>query len=125
MLNLNSMAKAASRRRDSLQSRISSTREDLAAMEKELEVLDGILKAIPSTGLARGTGRPRGRKGGKWRPGRPGRPPQWYIDQQKGKVQKPAKQATKAKKKRKASAKQLAAMAKAREALAKKRAAAK
>ena len=73
----------------------------------------------------------KARKRGTWKPGRPGRPPQWYVDQQKAKVAKGGKSAKKAAKtrpvnrKKKVSAKQLAGLAKAREALARKRAALK
>jgi hypothetical protein len=137
MLNFRSMAKSASRRKEVLESKISAAKTDLVAMEEELKVLETILEALPKGAASRGPGRPLGagkkRKGGKWRPGRPGRPPKWYLDQQKGKgkgakARKPARSAKHAKvkkpgRKRPASEKQLAAMAKARAALAAKRAA--
>lgn len=146
MLNYRSMARSASKRQEAITSRISLAKSELVAMEKELKVLDEVLKALPSAGLSRGSsrqGKANGRgakkaaKKGKWKPGKPGRPPQWYIDQQKGKganapkatrakprvaAGKPAK---KPKVKRKATEKQLAAMAKAREALAANRKATK
>jgi hypothetical protein len=118
-----SMAKAASRRRETLKARIASAKESLATMEKELGTLDRILEALSGTDLKTASSRGGRRKGGKWRRGKPGRPPQWYLDQQKAKGK--AKAAKKApRKKRTVSAKVLAGLAKAREALAKKRAAA-
>ena len=142
-MNYRSMAKSASRRRETLQTKITSTKEELAAMEKELQVLDGILKALPSGAMKVGPGRPRGRKrrGGKWRKGSPGRPPKWYVEKQKaagtGKAKRKAAKPKKApmpkappkakpakKVKKPVSAKVLAGLAKARAVLAAKRQAA-
>ena len=128
-MDYRSLAKSASGRRNALQAKIASTKEDLTAMEKELVVLDGILKAIPAGELKR-AGRPAGKRAarrGRWKPGGRGRPPKAYVEARKGKgkagKKAPARKPTR--KKRKPSEKQLAAMAKARAALAAKRAAAK
>ena len=140
MLNFRSMAKTASKRKATLVARISATKETLAGFEKELAMLDSLLAALPAGRMSRGPGRPpkaakkrKGgkrmggkRKGGKWKLGKPGRPPKWFLEQQKGKAKKPAKSGggPKPKKKRIASPKMLAALAKARAARAAKRAAA-
>ena len=95
-----------------------------ASLEREIDKIDGVLEVLRGLGgsVARGAGRRR--QGGKWRPGRPGRPPNWYVDQREAKGAKvPAKK--RSRRKRRASPRQLAAMAKARSALAAKRAAAK
>lgn len=126
-MDYRSLAKSASGRREALKAKVASTKEELVAMEKELIVLDGLLKAIPAGAVKRGPGRPRGKratkkagkragKKGKWRPGSRGRKPQWYLDQQKAvSGAKKTARAKPAKKKRKASEKQLAALARARE----------
>ena len=133
MLNYRSMARSSSKRRDALQERIASTKEELVAMEAELKILDQILAALPSGTVKRGPGRPRGgkkagrRTRGTWKPGGRGRPPRWYVERQKGR-EKPAKKAAKAKKaprrKRTVSPKVLASLARARAARAEKRKAA-
>jgi hypothetical protein len=122
MLNLSSMTKSASRRREALQAKISSTRKALDGLENELDTVERILDALSSRSGRRGPGRPKGVRGGMWRPGRPGRPPKWYVEQQKSKSGRKTAREKEPKRKRKASPKMLAALAKAREALAAKRA---
>ena len=88
------MAKDAAKRRRQLEGALSQAKSSVAACEAELAVLDQILAALKGAGKAAGAvpkrrGRPVGsgktakKKRGKWKLGKPGRPPQWYIDQQK------------------------------------------
>jgi hypothetical protein len=116
------------KQRAKLERKVTQAEASISDWKSQMDSLDGAISALGGggrRGRPKGTGA-KGRKRGTWRVGHPGRPPQWYIDQQKAKgkkAPKPAK-AKKGKRKRKASAKQLAAMAKAREALAAKRKAA-
>jgi hypothetical protein len=117
------------KQRANLESKVAHAEQSIAGWKGEMDSLDGAISALGGKGRTEGRTGAKGRKRGTWRPGHPGRPPKWYIRQQKTKgtksATKPAKRATKSRRKRKASPKQLAAMAKAREALAAKRAAAK
>lgn len=163
MLNYKTLAQATARRRAALLSKVAATKESLEAMERELRLLDGILRALPKSGGVGSTGevaagrrsagrRSAGRRAtapsrakprGKWRPGRPGRPPKWYLEQQartpsgtnpgKRSGRKPSRRPGRVvrgtspnrlpRAKRPPSEKQLAALAKARAARAAKRAA--
>ena len=120
------------KQRAKLESRVAQAEQSIAAWKGEMDSLDGAISALGGTG--RKAGRPRGAKGrkrGTWKPGGRGRPPQWYVDQQKAKgakARKPAKKTSKAKpakRKKKVSAKVLAGLARARAVLAEKRAWAK
>ena len=90
------MAKDAAKRRRQLEGALSQAKASVASCEAELAVLDQILAALKGAGKAAGVAPKRGRpvgsfkrggkakkKRGKWKLGKPGRPPQWYIDQQK------------------------------------------
>lgn len=91
MTSYASMRKEASDRRKALAAELAAARAAVVSCEKEIEVLDQILRALKGAGA--GPGRPprtaaggskkAKKKGGKWRPGRPGRPPKWYVEQQK------------------------------------------
>ena len=73
-------------RRKELQSELERSRRTAGACEKEIAVLDRIvsaLKGVDGRTAGRASGGKRARKGGKWRPGHPGRPPKWYVEQQK------------------------------------------
>ena len=117
------------KQRAKLESKVAQAERSIAGWKGEMESLDGAISALGGAGRR---GRPKGAKGrtrGTWKPGSRGRPPQWYVEQQKAKgKRKPARKAPKARpttRKRKVSPKVLAALAKAREARARKRAAEK
>src|SRR5690349_13615810 len=84
MANYAKMAREAADRRRALESDLEKARRTVKECEKELAVLSQILGALKGVKPARGGG-PKGkrRKGGKWKPGKPGRPPKWYVEQQK------------------------------------------
>lgn len=140
MTNYGKMAKDAADRRGELEGELRAAKKTVASCEAEIAVLDQILAALkgaaPAGAAKRGrpkgsgrrakSGRAAAKKPGKWRPGRPGRPPKWYVEQQKGKATgtKAASSRRVATRKKSASPKMLAALAKAREVLAAKRAAA-
>jgi hypothetical protein len=120
------------KQRAKLESKVAIAEQTIAGWKSEMDSLDGAISSLGGTG--RKTGRSRGAKGrkrGTWKPGHPGRPPKWFLEQQKAKGakgMKPAKKAAKAKpakRKKRVSAKQLAGLARARAVLAEKRAGAK
>ena len=85
------MAKDAAKRRAELQGDLARAKKSVAACEKEIAVLDQILSALKGSGsgIARrgrpakgGRGKKR-RKGGKWKAGKPGRPPEWWRKKQR------------------------------------------
>ena len=115
--------KLLQKQRAKLERMIARAGDSIAGWRGELESLVGAITALGGTARRAIRTAAKGRKRGTWKPGSRGRPPKWYVEQQKAKGPRPAK-ATPATKKRKASPKQLAAMARAREALARKRAAA-
>jgi hypothetical protein len=78
------MRRDAASRKASLEKELDSARATVKECEKELVVVQQILDALKGAAIGRGGKAPRG-KPGKWRPGRPGRPPNWYLEQQKGK----------------------------------------
>jgi hypothetical protein len=79
------MRRDASSRKTSLEKELETARATVKDCEKELVVVQQILDALKGASMGKGGGKaPRG-KPGKWRPGRPGRPPKWYVEQQKGK----------------------------------------
>jgi hypothetical protein len=132
-MNYGHLRRTAVARQSALESELREARATVSAAEKELKSLDQILAALKgSKGAAlstrRGKGKAKGRKGGKWRLGHPGRPPKWYTEKMKGKKgtesSRPAPKALRTRKKRVATPKMLAALARAREAMAAKRAAA-
>jgi hypothetical protein len=89
MIDFSKMARAAARRRKSLEKELERARAAVDECAKELGRIDAVLDALGGGGGRRG-GATRGRrKGGRWRPGRPGRPPNWWIEQQKKKGAKP------------------------------------
>ena len=96
MANYAKMAREAAERRRTLESDLVRARKTVKECEKELEVLGQILGALKGVGkVAAPAGRGgRRRKGGKWRPGKPGRPPKWYVEKQKAAGKKPAKRRT-------------------------------
>ncbi len=91
MANYAKIRRDAVARRGVLQDEMERAKRTAAECEKEIAVLDQIIGALKGVdGRSRGgkVGRPAkgGRKkGGKWRKGHPGRPPKWYVEQQKGK----------------------------------------
>ena len=112
------------KQRAKLERMIARAGESISGWKGEMESLVGAITALSGRATKAVRSAAKGRKRGTWKPGGRGRPPQWYVDQQKAKGQKPAKKAAKAKparKKRKVSAKVLAALAKARAARAAKR----
>jgi len=119
------------RQRAKLESRVVQAEQSITAWKGEMDSLDGAISALGGTGKRSGPTGAKGRKRGTWKPGRRGRPPQWYVDQQKAKGakgRKPSKKAAKVKpgkRKRRVSAKQLAGLARARAVLAEKRKTAK
>jgi hypothetical protein len=93
------MARDTTRRRKTLQRELAAAKRAAGACESELAVLEQIIAALK--GVEPGAGRrgakagrrggkrgpKRGRRrGGKWRQGHPGRPPKWWVEQQKGKA---------------------------------------
>ena len=132
-MNYAQLRRTAITRQATLEKELREAKSTVSAAEKELASLSQILGALKGVDGAKvtlgGKARTKRRKGGKLRPGHPGRPPKWYIEQQKGKGKGKAAKTPKAmkkvaRKKRPASPKMLAALAKAREKLAAKRAAA-
>jgi hypothetical protein len=103
-----------------LESAIKAIEKRRAAMVAEVKDLDGVLRKLTSISKRRGHLTPpeNGREH-KWKPGQPGRPPNWYLEKvrEEGGVRKMRKKA--------ATPRQIAALEKARAALAVKRAAAK
>ena len=91
-----------------------------AVLMTELERIDAILESLRSLDADPVRQRSARRKRGTWRPGRPGRPPRWYVEQIGSRRQSTVRAG---KPKRRASAKQIAALTKARTALAVSRAA--
>ncbi len=100
MTNYGKMAKDAAARKNELQSELAAAKKTVAGCESELAVLEQILGALKGAApAAPGRRRKAGRrakpgrrakaagrgaaKRGKWRPGRPGRPPKWFVEQQK------------------------------------------
>ncbi|MCK6482204.1 MAG: hypothetical protein L6R43_19265, partial [Planctomycetes bacterium] len=97
MTNYGKMAKDAADRRGELEGELRAAKKTVASCEAEIAVLDQILAALKGAAPAGAAkrGRPKGsgrrakagraaaKKPGKWRPGRPGRPPKWYVEQQK------------------------------------------
>jgi hypothetical protein len=91
------MAKDAGDRRRELEGELRAAKKTVSSCEAEITVLDQILAALkgaaPSAPAKRGrpagsgrrakAGRAAAKKPGKWRPGRPGRPPKWYVEQQR------------------------------------------
>jgi len=133
-MNYGLLRRTTTARQATLEKELREARATVAASEKELHSIGQILAALKGTeGAAvsarRGKAKAKSkrRKGGKWKKGRPGRPPKWYTEKMKGKATakkaskatKPAKKAKR--KKRTASPKMLAALAKARAARAAKR----
>ena len=110
------------KQRARLEGMIARAGKSIAGWKGELESLLGAISALGGAGKKAGRRGAKGRTRGTWKPGGRGRPPQWYVDQQKAAGAK-GKKAGK-RKKRKVSPKVLAALAKARAARAKKRAAA-
>jgi hypothetical protein len=94
MTDFRRMSKDASKRRKALAREIAKARQALNALEDEMTIVDQVLSALAGP---RRMGRPRrgprgGRvRGGRWRPGKPGRPPKWWVEQQKGKAAKAGK----------------------------------
>jgi hypothetical protein len=86
MGNYGQMRRQARQRKKTLEKQLAAAEKAVRACEGELSVIDQILDALAGGRGGAGRGRMRGgRRGGKWRPGRPGRPPNWYIEQQKAK----------------------------------------
>ena len=90
MANYAKMAREAIDRRKTLETELASARRTVKDCEKELAVLAQIIGALKGVDGGPARGGPRSakkagkrRKGGKWRPGHPGRPPKWYVEQQK------------------------------------------
>ena len=80
MLDFKSVTRQASRERKSLRKQLEAARETVDRLTRELAKLDSVLGILTGRGV-----RPGRAGGGKWRPGRPGRPPNWWREQQKGK----------------------------------------
>ena len=88
MANYTKMARDAENRRKEVARLLAKARREVDACERELTVLTDVLAALKGTGSSgksairrRGRGR-KARRGGKWRPGRPGRPPEWWREKQ-------------------------------------------
>jgi len=108
------------KRRETLVRQVSRAEESIKGWKGEIESLDAVVHSLRGLGAGRAGRTPRTARRGTWRLGHPGRPPKWYVEQQKGKGK--SKGMRKAgKRKRRASAKMLASLAKARAALAAKR----
>jgi len=110
-----------------LESLVAKAEQSISGWKVQMDSLDGAISSLGGSGRRAIRQGAKGRKRGTWKQGSRGRPPQWFIDQQKAKgEQKPVKKSAKtkpAKRKKKVSKKQLAGLAKARAALAAKRAA--
>jgi len=132
-MNYSLLRRTTVARQATLEKELRAAKATVTSAEKELKSLGeilGALKGVDGAAMPRGTSKVKGkrRKGGKWRPGHPGRPPKWYSEKMKGKGKTKASKATKParkakRKKRTASPKMLAALEKARAAMAAKRAA--
>ena len=108
-----------------LESLIAKDEQSIAGWKIQMDSIDGAIAALGGTRRKAVRTGAKGRKRGTWKEGSPGRPPKWFVEQQKAEsARKPAKKALRAKRKRTVSPKQLAALAKAREARAAKRKAA-
>ncbi len=84
MADYSKMARDAAKRRKVLVAELDRARSTVTSCENEMKVLDQILDALKGAGGRRGRGAKAGaKKRGKWRPGRPGRPPKWWVEQQK------------------------------------------
>lgn len=98
MANYAKMARDAADRRKTLETELDGARKTVKDCEKELAVLSQIIGALKGVAPAAGRRGPRPgpkpgrkagrkagkrRKGGKWKKGHPGRPPKWYVEQQK------------------------------------------
>lgn len=106
MANYAKIRRDAVTRRKELQVDLERSRRTAGACEKEIAVLDQIIGALKGVD-GRSVGKAAGgkRKGGKWRPGHPGRPPKWYVEQQKEKGgKKKARRGKKAGRRRKPAA---------------------
>ncbi|MCK6479127.1 MAG: hypothetical protein L6R43_02935 [Planctomycetes bacterium] len=115
------------KQRGKLEGKVAQAEQSIAGWKGQMDSLDGAIAALGGAGRRAGRTGAKGRKRGTWKPGGRGRPPQWYVDQQRGKRAKGRKaaKAGPAKRMRRVSAKVLAGLAKAREVLAAKRAARK
>ena len=92
MANYAKIRRDAVTRRKELQGDLERARRTVQSCEREIKVLDQIVTALEGVD-GRGMGKVKGgrpakaagrrRKGGKWRKGHPGRPPKWYVEQQK------------------------------------------
>ncbi len=108
------------KRREKLARQVSRAGNSIKVWKGEIDSLDAVVQSLRGMGAGRAGRTPQRARRGTWRPGHPGRPPKWYVEQQQGKGKR--KGARKAgKRKRRASAKMLASLAKARAALAAKR----
>ena len=77
MLDFKSVTRQATRERKSIRKQLEAARETVDRLTRELAKLDSVLGILTGRGV-----RTRRAGGGKWRPGRPGRPPDWWREQQ-------------------------------------------
>lgn len=84
------VAKLLQKRQAKLERQIERAERSIQSWKDEIRALSGVVASLRALGGApapRGRGRTkaRGRKRGTWKPGRPGRPPEWYRKEQAAK----------------------------------------
>jgi len=83
------VAKLLQKRQAKLERQIEKAEGSIQSWKDEIRALSSVVASLRALGGApapRGPRRKaRGKKRGSWKPGRPGRPPQWYRDQQAAK----------------------------------------
>ena len=83
MADYGKIAREAASRRKVLRKELARAEKSVAECGRELEIVDQILGALRGVrGGGAGSAIRAGKKPGKWRLGKPGRPPKWWVEQQ-------------------------------------------